>query len=118
MGRYGEYLDAAHMTDKWIADIWGYIQSNKQYKDKTLLFIAVDHGRGNQEQWTNHNATIAGADEIWFAVMGPGIKAKGEVRGEIQIYQKQYAQTIAQLLGYTFKCEHVVADGFGAMLEK
>jgi hypothetical protein len=116
--KYKDYLDAAYMTDKWISDIWNYIQSNKQYKDKTLLFIAVDHGRGDKEkkQWVDHNSNVAGADEIWFGIMGPGITAKGEVRADMQLYQKQYAQTIAQLLGYTFKCEHAVADGFGEML--
>ena len=117
-GHYRDYLDAAHMVDKWVSDIWNYIQNDKQYKNKTLLFITVDHGRGNGDKWTSHNNKIPNSNEIWFGVMGPQIKANGEISSDIQLYQKQYAQTIAQLLGYTFKCEHPVADGFKEMLVK
>ena len=117
-GHYKDYLNAAHAVDKWLGDIWNYIQSNKQYKDKTLLFITVDHGRGVGDKWTSHHDYIPNSNEIWFAVMGPGIVAKGEVSGNFQLYQKQYAQTISQLLGYTFKCEHPVAEGFKQMLVK
>jgi bisphosphoglycerate-independent phosphoglycerate mutase (AlkP superfamily) len=110
--RYKDYLNAAHQVDKWIKDIWEFIQSNSFYKNKTALFITVDHGRGDveKEKWTSHNNKIAGADEIWFATMGPGINAKGEVKQPEQLYQKQFAQTIAHLLGFHFRCEHTVGE--------
>lgn len=111
-GRYKDYLDAAKNLDKWISDIWNYVQRTPAYKDKTALLITCDHGRGDakKEQWTSHGSRIAGADEIWFAVMGPGIPAKGEVSKDMQLYQKQFAQTIASLLGLTYKAEHPIAD--------
>ena len=34
-GKYLDYLNAAHTADKWIADIWKYIQTTPKYKDKT-----------------------------------------------------------------------------------
>jgi hypothetical protein len=117
-GHYKDYLEAAHTVDKWLSDICAFIQSDKQYKNKTLLFISVDHGRGNGSKWTSHNSKIPNSNEIWFGVMGPRIAAKGEMSADVQLYQKQYAQTIAQLLGYTFKCEHPVADGFKELLVK
>ncbi len=111
-GQYRDYLNAAHMVDKWIQDIWNYIQSDPVYKDKTALFITTDHGRGDaiKEEWTNHNNKIKDASQIWFAAMGPGIKPKGEVKDNQQLFQKQFAQTIAGLLGIKFECEHPVAD--------
>lgn len=107
-GHYKDYLDAAHMADKWIKDIWNYIQSTPFYKDKTVMFITTDHGRGDEikEEWTSHNRNIKGAGQIWFAAMGPGINRKGEVKKEQQIYQKQFAQTIAHLIGKEFICNH------------
>jgi len=117
-GHYKDYLDAAHTVDKWIGEIWSYVQRTKRYKDKTLLLITVDHGRGNGEKWTDHNNKIPGCDAIWFAAMGPGILPKGEISGGGQLYQQQLAQTIAQMLGYTFSCEHKVADGLGDILLK
>ncbi len=111
-GRYKDYLDAAHMVDKWIQDIWEFVQNDPQYKGKTALFITVDHGRGDikKEEWTSHNQDIADSYQIWFAAMGPGINAKGEVKNSGLYYQKQYAQTIAYLLGVEFKADHPVGE--------
>jgi len=38
--------------------------------------------------------------------MGPGIAASGEITEAGQIYQNQFAQTIANLLGETFTPNH------------
>jgi len=111
-GRYKDYLDAANMVDKWIHDIWTYVQTDPFYKNKTAIFITTDHGRGDlkKEEWTSHGSDIKDAYQIWFAAMGPGIKAKGEVKTSQQLYQKQFAQTMATLLGLRFTAEHPVAE--------
>ncbi len=117
-GRYKDYLDAAHTVDNWLKDIWNFIQNSNIYKDKTLLIITVDHGRGLKDKWTSHNSKIAESDQIWFGIIGPQIPAKGEITTNIQLYQKQWTQTIADFLGLNFKCEHPVADGFYDVLRK
>ena len=111
-GRYKDYLNAANQVDKWIQDIWNYVQSDPLYKNKTALFITVDHGRGDmvKEQWRDHGSDIKDAYQIWFAAMGPGIKPKGEVKTAEQFYQKQFAQTMASLLGLKFIAEHHVGE--------
>lgn len=110
-GYYRSYLDAGKQVDKWIKDIWNFVQSDPQYKNKTTLLITSDHGRGDKvkDEWTSHNNKIIGANEIWFAVMGPNVSAKGEVKFDMQLYQQQFAQTIAKLLGYTYKAKHTIA---------
>jgi len=119
-GNYSDYLDAAHRVDKWLNDLWNYIQTSPTYKNKTALFITVDHGRGDsiKKEWTSHNSKIADSHQIWFAVMGPNIAPKGEMKTEVQIYQKQFAQTFADLLGLKFTCEHPVAPTVKEILEK
>ena len=119
-GNYYDYLDAAHRVDKWLNDLWNYIQSSAQYKNKTALLITVDHGRGdaNKSEWTSHNSKIADSHEIWFAVISPSIEAKGEMRTNVQLYQKQYAQTFAKLLNLKFTCEHDVAPEVKEIFEK
>ncbi len=111
-GQYRDYLNAACMVDKWIRDIWEYVQYEPFYKNKTALFITTDHGRGDaiKEEWQSHNKKIKDASQIWFASMGPGISARGEIKTAQQLYQEQFAQTIASLLGFYFKCEHTVAN--------
>lgn len=110
-GQYNSYLDAAHQVDQWIKQIWDFVQSDPQYRNKTALFIATDHGRGDKikTEWTSHGNSIQDASEIWFGLMGPGVVSKGEVKSAQQLYQQQFAQTIAKLVGYTFKTAHPVA---------
>lgn len=111
-GKYRSYLDAANQVDAWIKQLWEFVQSDPQYKDKTSLVIATDHGRGDvvKKEWTSHGSKIQGADEIWLAVMGPNSPARGEVKIPMQLYQQQLAQTIARLMGYTYKAKHQIAE--------
>ncbi len=111
-GMYRSYLDAAHQVDQWIREIWDRVQRDPAFKNRTHLFITTDHGRGdiNKEEWTSHGSRIPGASEMWFAVMGPKATAKGEIRSSMQVYQQQFAQTIARLMGYTYKALHPVAN--------
>ena len=110
-GDYKFYLDAVHQFDKWVGEIWNFVQSDPEYKDRTTLLITTDHGRGdaNKVDWTSHGSDIQGASEIWFAVIGPKVKALGEMKTSQQIFQEQLAQTAAMLTGFTFTSEHRVA---------
>lgn len=119
-GSYKDYLDAAHQWDRWIQDIWAYVQSTPKYKDRTALFITTDHGRGDidKNKWTGHGSrSVEDSYEMWMAVMGPGIASKGEVKDQLQLYQKQSAQTIASLLGLTYTAAHPVADAVKEIFE-
>lgn len=110
-GQYRNYLDAAHQVDAWLKQLWDFVQSDPRYKNKTALFVTTDHGRGDavKKEWTSHGKAIDGAGQIWFAVMGPGTPASGEMKTAGQLYQKQFAQTIAKLMGYAFTANHPVA---------
>ncbi|MBK5271322.1 MAG: phosphoglyceromutase [Bacteroidia bacterium] len=111
-GRYDYYLNMAHMEDAWISDLWSMLQSMPEYKNKTTVLILCDHGRGDKvkKEWTSHGAKIEGADQIWLAALGAGIKPLGEVKINEQLYQAQVAQTIARLLGYTFKANQPIEN--------
>jgi hypothetical protein len=119
-GYYSSYLDAAHQVDAWLKQIWDFVQSDPQYKNKTALFVTTDHGRGdlNKKEWTDHGSDVSDAYQIWFAAMGAGISAIGEMRTDLQCYQAQFAQTIAGLLGYSFKTNHPVSPAIKTVLQK
>lgn len=109
-GDYGDYLDAAHYADAMFNDIWNTIQKDPFYKGNTTMLIFPDHGRGYGPGWTSHGSRIAHSNETYLMAIGAGIQAKGEVKTPGQLYQAQYAQTIASLLGFHFTAEHPVAD--------
>lgn len=108
-GMYKSYLNAAHQFDEWVKELWNLVQSTPGYKDNTVFLITTDHGRGDlvKNQWTDHGSNVAGADEIWFMAMGPGIAPKGEIKQSMQLYQKQIAKTIGSLIGFDFKGKEV-----------
>ena len=118
--QYRSYLDAARLVDEWIKQIWNFIQNDPQYRNKTAVFITTDHGRGdiNKEEWTSHGSSIADAYEIWFAAIGTGVNAGGEQKNNVQLHQDQFAQTIAKLLGYTYKAKHPVSPEIKSLFKK
>ena len=110
-GEYGDYLDAAHDADAMFRDIWTTIQQDPFYKDKTALLVFPDHGRGEGDRWTDHGEDVGPSGQTYLLAMGAGVATTGEIKSAGQIYQRQYAQTIAMLLGLHFTAEHPVAEG-------
>ncbi len=117
-GHYDLYAHAAHKIDTMLADLWQYVQTTPQYKDKTTLLITCDHGRGNDGKggWRDHGTKTKDSDQIWFAVMGPDTRAKGEMSEVGQWYQKQFAATIAQFLGFRFTSNHAIGEPIKTVL--
>jgi arylsulfatase A-like enzyme len=100
--RYDLYLEAANRSDQYLRELWELLQSIPQYKDRTALLVTSDHGRGDTgRDWTNHNAETPGAEQIWIAVMGPGVPAQG-IRDNVTTSQSQVAATIAYLVDVDF----------------
>jgi hypothetical protein len=111
-GLYDQYIKAAYAEDRMIADLWNIVQADPAYRGKTTLLITTDHGRGDirKDDWRHHGQKIKEAGEIWVAALGSGVPAKGEIKQPGQLYQKQVAATIAQLLGKKFVANHPIAD--------
>jgi hypothetical protein len=118
-GEYDAYLNTANMEDRFIEDLWNFIQTDPQYKDKTTLIITCDHGRGHKRpgMWRHHGAFILDAQQIWLAAIGPDVPALGEVKGGKKYYQKQIAQTIAHLLGKNYTDTHKVGEAIDILVK-
>jgi hypothetical protein len=105
--RYDQYLLSARQTDAYIREVWEYVQSDPQYKDKTTLIIMTDHGRGvyPKHNWKSHSRNTPQSDEIWIAAIGPDTPALGEIKSERQYYAMQIARTMVELLGFQYPIE-------------
>lgn len=100
--RYDRYLNAAHHADDFLGRLWTLLQSMPEYKDKTSLVIAPDHGRGGTiRDWTDHGAKVEGAEFVWMATMGPDTPALG-VRSDVEVTLSQIAASLAKLVGEDF----------------
>ena len=118
-GRYDEYLRSAHRTDQFIRDLWTWVQSQKNYKNKTTLIITTDHGRGTSpiETWRHHGDEITGAGQIWFAVLGPDTPPTGEQKNPAQIHQNQVAKTAAAFLGVEYRSDRNVGGVISTVIK-
>ncbi|MEE1945792.1 phosphoglyceromutase [Pedobacter sp. KR3-3] len=117
-GKYDYYLDAANYNDAMIADLWNYMQRDPFYKDQTTFIITEDHGRGYEDSWQHHYYSVPHSNEIFLAVMGPDTKPLGEVKQKGQLYQNQFAQTIASFLGVKFENGHEIGKPIQEVLSK
>lgn len=117
-GQYDSYLDAAHYLDAMIGNLWTAMQADPFYKDNTTFIICPDHGRGLGDQWTSHGTSAEHSNETWLIAIGPDTFPSGEMKNTPQIYQDQIAQTIANLLGFTFKAEHSVGEPIKSVVGK
>ena len=60
------------------AQLWARLQSLAAYRDKTLLLVTTDHGRGaTRHEWINHGEKVEDAEYIWLAALGPDVPPRG-----------------------------------------
>lgn len=110
-GAYDHYLDAVHWTDLYIRRIVEYCESDPFYQGKTTYLLTCDHGRGHGAAFRSHGESVRGSEQTWFVAFGKGIPALGETSDNGVFYTKQFAATIADILGVDFtpgngvKCE-------------
>jgi hypothetical protein len=111
---YDQYIWSAKQTDAYIREIWEFIQSDPQYKDKTTMIITTDHGRGiSKSSWRSHGSEVPVAGEIWIAAIGPDTPSSGEMKTPGQWQSAMIARTVFQLLGM----EYPDAKAFPAIKE-
>ena len=101
-GQYDHYLEAAHWTDLYIRRIVEFCESDPFYKGKTTYILTCDHGRGYGAAFRSHSASVRGANQTWFIAFGKGVPALGETTDNGIFYTKQFAATIADILGVDF----------------
>jgi hypothetical protein len=102
LGSYAEYLNAAHLGDSYLRELWDLLQSMPEYRNKTTLIVLPDHGRGEGSQWTSHGKDIPESRQTWMAFLGPDTAALGERRQASPVTESQVAATLAALLGQDY----------------
>jgi hypothetical protein len=103
-GRYDLVLQALHRSDGYLKELWEALQADPQYRDKTTVIVTTDHGRGRTARdWRKHGKDVAGADEIWVAVISPDSPRRGVWRDRAPLFQNQIAATIAGALGLDYR---------------
>ena len=116
-GKYDQYLIAANRLDEYVAEMWNWTQKNYHYKNKTTILITTDHGRGHKtiDAWRNHGSSVAGAEHVWMAVLGPDTPPRGEISDGEPMTSSQIAATIGAFLGFEYSNKQPVGPVMNSM---
>jgi hypothetical protein len=99
-GRYDRVLEAYARSDRFIEQLWTWLQSQPDYRGRTHILITTDHGRGHTPaDWRNHGATVEGAQDVWMAFITPRLAQRGEWHAHAPLHTNQAAATMAGWMG-------------------
>lgn len=99
-GRYDRVLDAYARTDRYLEELWTWLQQQPDYRGQTHLLLTTDHGRGQTiADWRDHGAKVSGANVVWIAFVSPRFPARGEWHKHPPLTTSQIASTIAGFVG-------------------
>jgi len=102
--RYNRVLDAIGYLDGCLRKLWQAVDDSPEYRGKTTLVVTSDHGRGGTlADWNSHGKDVPGAEQIWIAVIGPDTPARGEVENSGEVFQRDIAPTILDLMGIDYR---------------
>jgi hypothetical protein len=106
-GRYDRLLDAYAMSDRWLEELWTWLQAQPDYRGRTHLLITTDHGRGHDaDGWRHHGEKYPDAERVWMAFVSPKMAQRGEWRGGPAIRTNQIAATLASWVGVDWNADH------------
>lgn len=102
--RYDRYLELTHYFDQCLRRLWQALQADPEYRDRTTMLAAVDHGRGSDpDDWHRHGADVRGSEFIWVAALGPDTPAQGEAGSAPGLTQSDIAPTMLDLMGIDYR---------------
>jgi bisphosphoglycerate-independent phosphoglycerate mutase (AlkP superfamily) len=101
--RYDRVLEAINYFDGCLRKLWQAIEDSPEYRGRTTVVPTSDHGRGATiEDWHSHSEKVQGADQIWAAILGPDTPAAGEGENASEVFQRDIAPTVIELLGIDY----------------
>ena len=100
-GNWEYYLRGISRSDKYVKELWDFLQNDPFYKDNTTLIITNDHGRhldGIKEGWKEHGDNCAGCEKVSLLALGPDFKKANVVEPRYTLID--IAPTVAKLLDF------------------
>ncbi len=102
-GAYSMYLEGIQRADRLCAQLWNYIQTDPEYKNRTTLLILPDFGRdadgdpgGNGFQ--HHRTGGPLARTTWLLALGPTVRPNATIDRPLEPID--IVPTVGELLGF------------------
>lgn len=101
------YIKAIKETDRYVGEVWKFIQNDPRYKNKTTLIVTNDHGRhldGVLNGYVSHGDGCEGCRHIEFFALSPDFKQNTELN--VQYEQIDISATISLMMHFPFATGH------------
>ncbi len=103
-GNWNNYLRGITRNDRYVKQLYDYLQQDPHYKNKTTLLITTDHGRhldGVENGWIEHGDACEGCRAIFLLALGPDFKKGSTIENNYTL--TDIPVTAAFLLGIEFR---------------
>jgi hypothetical protein len=98
--RYDRLLESYARIDRYLSELWTWLESQPDYKGRTHILLTTDHGRGHgPKDWSSHGDDVEGAQEVWIALVSPRMAKRGLWQNHPPLSSNQVAATLAGWLG-------------------
>lgn len=94
------YLNQITVVDNYIYQLFNFVQTNVDYKNKTTVFIVNDHGRHDDLNggFQNHGDSCEGCKHLMFFAFGPDFYQNKTINTPYELID--IAPTVAELLHF------------------
>ena len=102
-GSWLGYTEKTIESSDMIAAFWDQLQANPVYQDSSVVMVATDHGRHNEDvltAWRDHGCSCSGCRQCFLLAIGPGIREGFESDEAASLLD--IAPTIAYLMDLDF----------------
>jgi len=100
-GNWEAYLQGIRNTDRYVWELWNYLQADPEYAGVTTMIITNDHGRhkdGHRDGFISHGDGCDGCRHIELMILGPDTKKMTESGERYELID--VPSTIAALLQF------------------
>lgn len=103
-GRYDRVLEAFERSDRYLKELWEWLQAQPEYRGRTSILLTTDHGRGRTPvDWKDHGDKYPDAGDTWAAFVSPSLSRRGEWRDHALITTSQVAATLISWMGLDWR---------------
>lgn len=98
------YIRGIVRDDRYVKQLYDYLQQDKHYKKNTTLLITTDHGRHLENVdggWIDHGDNCEGCQQIFLLALGPDFKKNTVV--DMKYTLIDIPVTVAKIMGIGFE---------------